>query len=169
MTFEEFKTYVKEERRKDKRSDEEFKKDIKEGNEIEVKIMQRFKEKVFKEKGVQLEIQENGCGMDGQYMNVEDVNCDADFKVNGVLVEVKFNREKCFEFHIKKAQLEKYIKNNVLILWVNGWNRFNPVFRIFSVDELIEISKRPNQVVEAWGGKIGKKIFADDYQWIDFK
>lgn len=156
--------------RKDNRTIEEFQKDIKYGNETEQKIIEKYKEKIQKEQGKTLQIVNNGCDNSGELLSEEEVTLDADYKMEDLPLEVKFNNNFCNVFHIKESQLKSYIKQKANVLWVNGYTTKTPEYKVLSLDELKFIQKN-NELVEfaGWGGKKARKIYQSDFSWKPFK
>ncbi|ACV61746.1 hypothetical protein Dtox_0841 [Desulfofarcimen acetoxidans DSM 771] len=63
-------------------------------------------------------------------MSLSKVNTKADFLVNGKPVEVKLNKHYLKIFHFKVDQLNSYLKQEAVVLWVNGYKTDNPVFTV---------------------------------------
>lgn len=156
--------------RMDVRTKDEFIHDISHSTEVESKIINAYKNQM-EEKGYVINVSDNGCDNDGSILEDDKVNTDADFNVNGKPLEVKFNKERLSEFHIKRYQLLSYIKQGASILWVNGWSTRNPRFTILKVKDLKEIYLDNSSIVEfnSWGGKKCHKIYPENYRWINLK
>lgn len=152
--------------RRDNRSIEEFAADILHGHKVEREIIDRYVEWVERTKGIVLDVQDNGIDNSGKLL--DKASSDADYKINGHPVEVKFNNRHLNVFHLKVGQLKSYIRQGATILWVNGWETDKPVFTIVTTKDLVKISKR--QVVEfaGWGGKKCYRIAAKEFSWKDF-
>lgn len=154
--------------RMDNRTPEQFKKDILEGHKIERQIIDAYVKQIEEEIGVILNVEDNGCDNSGKFL--KRATSDADFLVNGTLVEVKFNKKMLKKFHLKQNQLHSYIKQGANILWVNGWETEQPVYTVLKKHDLLFIRDGMEPIsVWVWGGKLGYKLSADEFSWKPLK
>lgn len=155
--------------RRDNRSVKQFKKDIAEGTATEAEIIRMYIEYFEEKYGLYVDVQNNGCDNSGKYLREDQINAGADFKLNGRLVEVKFNNEKLDYFHFKQSQLESYLKQGAVVLWVNGWDTKRPRFTVLRKKHLLDIKRRGKLVTfDGWGGKKCYRLYTEDYNWYSF-
>ncbi|MBA4542908.1 hypothetical protein H1164_08335 [Thermoactinomyces daqus] len=157
--------------RMDNRTPEQFKKDIFECTMIERKIVDAYANHIFNKFGIELTIKDNGTDNTGKVQ--KRVTTKADFLVNGVPLEVKFNREMQQVFRIKTYQVNSYLKQDVRILWVNGLTTKQPLFTIMKKHDLqFLVDGCEPKPFFPWGNKLVYELNADDYVWfpisIDF-
>lgn len=153
--------------RMDNRTLEEFEQDIKKAVRIEREIIERYAKWVKKNYGREIVVEDNGCDNTGRLL--EKADASADFTINSIPVEVKFNNNHLEVFHIKTYQLKSYIEQNAYILWVNGYTTNNPVFTIVSPRQLKQITKTCKVVrFKSWGGKPCYRISASMFKWLPF-
>src|SRR5690606_3062755 len=113
---------------KDWRTDKQFEEDIKKAHKVEHDIIEAFAEHLRLTYKREFIVEDNGVDNSGKVLDLKNVNTDADYKINGVLVEVKFNNRMMDEFRFKKSQLDSYLKQGAYVLWVNGWDTEEPVW-----------------------------------------
>lgn len=157
--------------RKDWRTDEEFQADIKKAHKIESDIMDAFVRHLeLTYPDSKFVVEDNGIDNSGEVLDLKDVDMRADYKVNGKLLEIKYNNNHMDEFRFKKSQLESYIEQNATVLWVNGWDKEEPVWTLMNVKDLKEIKKtRQPFKYKYWGFKLCYNIKAYNYEWSTFK
>lgn len=155
--------------RRDNRSLKQFKKDIEHGTKTEAEIIQMYAEYFEEKYALFVDVKDNGCDNSGKYLKASEINTGADYLLNGRLVEVKFNNEKLDYFHFKKQQLESYLEQGAVVLWVNGWETKRPRFTVLRRKHLLQIQRRGKLVsFEGWGGKKCYRLYAEDYNWYSF-
>jgi hypothetical protein len=152
--------------RMDFRTKEQFEKDIKDCHRIEREIINIYIRQIEEEKGIKITVTDNGCDNSGKLIKNRRVTADADFLINGIPVEVKFNKKMLKYFHLKQNQLNSYIKQGANILWVNGWETDNPVYTIMHKNDLLDIKENLNPIsIWVFGGKQGYRLLAKNYRW----
>lgn len=155
--------------REDNRSRKQFKEDIRNGTRIESEIIHMYAEYFEERYGLHVDVKDNGCDNSGKYMRDKDIDTRADFLLNDRPVEVKFNNTKLEFFHFKKQQLDSYLEQGAVILWVNGWDTKRPRFTILRRQQLLSIKKRSKLINFAgWGGKKCYRLYTEDYNWYSF-
>lgn len=155
--------------RRDHRSQAEFAEDIALGTAAEAKIIRRYARYVDDVFGIPVKVKSSGCDNSGKYLEDDDVTTAADYRLNGRLVEVKFNNEMLDAFHFKKNQLNSYLKQGAVILWVNGWKTDNPEFTILKRRHLQRIKNTAELVsFRGWGGKKCYRLHKSDFNWFRF-
>lgn len=117
--------------RLDHRTVDQFEKDIKECSNIERQIIDNYAHMFFKKHGYFPNIENNGVDNSGNLIK-RRVNSNADFIVNGELIEVKFSKKDQKKFHFKTSQLRSYIKQKAKLLFLNGYE--SPIPRYIIVD-----------------------------------
>lgn len=116
--------------RLDHRTVEQFEKDIKECSNIERQIIDNYAHMFFKKHGYFPNIENNGVDNSGNLIK-RRVNSNADFLVDGELIEVKFSKKDQKKFHFKTSQLRSYIKQGASILFINGYETDSPRYTTF--------------------------------------
>jgi len=111
--------------RKDKRTDEQFAQDILDCTSIEQKLMQLYVDDLNKRKGGGYTFAAHGVDNKGKLIKDDKkVSTKADFLVtkNGIShkIEIKFSRPNNIDFHIKRSQLESYVKQDCCIIMFMG-------------------------------------------------
>lgn len=155
--------------RLDLRTREEFERDIKIGHKIERDIITKYKSILEKEIGAPVQILDNGSDNSGGYLEHSKVTMDADFIVNGKLLEVKYIKPRVSSFHLKKAQIHSYIKQKADVLFVNGYGTSHPTYTIFNMSDLLTITEEAELVeFQVWGGKLAYKIQTQWFNWKNF-
>lgn len=153
--------------RRDNRSVEQFANDIKKSAVIERDIVHRYAKYLKEKHGIDAAIENNGCDNSGALLNDMQVNTNADFIVNGVPLEVKFNNENLKIFRLKSNQLRSYIKQGAAILWVNGYKTDNPMFTLMKLTDLDRVQKEcTEEKFFPWGGKLCFELIAEDFLWL---
>lgn len=156
--------------RKDWRTDDQFADDIKKAHKVEKDIIEAFAEHLRIKYKKEFIVEDNGIDNTGEAIDFKNVNTDADYKINGILVEVKFNNNKMDEFRFKKSQLNSYLKQEAYVLWVNGWQTDNPVWTLLEEEDLRDIKRtRKAFPYEYWGYKLCYNIKAYTYEWNKFE
>lgn len=128
--------------RYDQRSKKEFERDIKEHTSTERALFMRWLDYLQKSTGERPAFKDCGCGSDGEYLEDQDVNTNPDFAVDGYgFVEVKFSKPMLKTvFHLKKNQVDKYIKKNATVLMFNGTNDDDgPQFTMLKTEALQDV------------------------------
>lgn len=147
----------------DNRTEKEFKKDIKDGNRIERMLLERWLPTVGNPS-----YRDTGCGNDGEFLEIEDVNTDPDFYVEGIgHVEVKFCRPVPRNFHLKVSQIRQYIEHNAQLLMVLGAGCEFPKYSLISVDDLRFLLEACDHVACRQFGN--KKAIRVPAEWITWK
>lgn len=147
----------------DTRSKEQFVQEIKDGNRTERKLLERWLLTVGNPK-----YEDTGCGNDGEFLDIEDVNMEPDFKVEGVgFVEVKFCRPTPNNFHLKVSQVKRYIEQGAQLLMVLGAGKEHPKYHLITVDDLEYLLEACDHVVcRSFGNK---KAIRVPSEWITWK
>lgn len=155
--------------RYDVRTEAEFKQDIKAGHEIERDIIQTFASIIKKKTGKEAVIVDNGVDNTGDFLYQDKVTMDADYIVNGVLIEVKFIKPQVSSFHFKVAQLDSYIKQGAGVLFVNGYDTYTPTYTVMTPKQLKVIKEKVKPVqCDLWGGKLAYKLQVHWFDWENF-
>ncbi|QGG47681.1 hypothetical protein [Heliorestis convoluta] len=154
--------------RMDGRTLEQFAKDIEKAARVERDIIElyvAYYERTYNKRPV---IEDNGCDNSGQLLSRKKVSTKADFKVNGKLVEVKYNNEWLKKFRFKADQLNSYLKQDASVLWVNGYTTKTPKFTVLKTKDMetIKATKTPIPFIP-WGGKKCYELQSDDYVWTE--
>ena len=164
-------TKKKKDYRFDRRTQKQFEKDIKEGHKIERMLLDRWLDCVEKTKGKRPMVEFTGCGEDGEYLERNQVNDNADFYVDGYgLVEIKFSKPLLTEnFHLKISQVESYIRQDANILMVIGTETDTPKYVLITTDNLVFI-KGSCKIVRfyGFGGKESYRIGVSQFAWREF-
>lgn len=156
--------------RKDWRNDEEFAKDILESHVIEKQIIHMYAKHLELTLNKSVTIKDNGTDNTGKV--VDSANTNADYLVNDIPVEVKFNNDMDDEFRFKKDQLNSYVKQGAYVLWVNGWAEKDrePVFTLISPTKMKEIaSTRRAKPFQTWGYKMCYELRSYMFKWKKFR
>jgi len=154
---------IRDQYRFDTRNETEFRKDIKDGNRIERMLLERWLPTVGSPT-----YRDTGCGNDGEFLDIEDVNTDPDFYVDTIgYVEVKFCRPVPRHFHLKSSQIRQYIENNAQLLMVLGAGREFPTYTLISVDDLRFLMDACDEVICRQFGN--KKAIRVPVEWIQWK
>jgi hypothetical protein len=156
--------------RKDWRTDEQFEADIKKAHKVEHDIIEAFAKHLELTYNRKFVVEDNGIDNSGKVLDLKDVDTRADYKINGVLVEVKFNNNMMDEFRFKKSQLNSYLKQGAYVLWVNGWETDSPVWTLLDSDDLKEIKRTRQPFPYAyWGHKLCYNLKSYSFTWKRFK
>lgn len=152
--------------RMDNRTVEQFAEAIEKATKAERDIIQRYVQQFERRWGVKLKVEDNGCDNTGRLLDSRKVNTKADFLVNGIPFEVKFNNELMSKFRFKADQLESYFKQGATVLWINGYQTQSPMFTIMEREDLERI-KRECALIPfiPWGGKRCYELYSDDFDW----
>lgn len=142
------------------RTKEEFMHDIKKAHSIERDIIERIKKYYKIELDIDLTIEDNGIDNTGEYLEIEHVTTDADFKVNGELFEVKYHINDLDFFRMKYTRLISYIKQRAYIVLVNGYETDSPRFAIISPKKMYRLIKKKKQNGEIYNFRLweNKKV-----------
>lgn len=155
--------------RKDWRSDAEYANDIMVGHKTEQDIIQAYAKHLRHTQGIKVTIKNNGVDNSGKVIDAKDVTTDADFIVNGELMEVKFMNNYCKNFRFKEDQLHSYIRQGATVLFVNGWKTDRPVFTLMDTKALKDIAKHTKaQPFEGWGNKRAYFLRDSSFTWKKF-
>lgn len=156
--------------RKDWRTDEQFESDIKKAHKIEKDIIEAYAEHLRITLNKEVIVEDNGVDNSGEMLALKDVTSKADYKVNGALVEVKFNKNMMNDFRFKKGQLNSYLKQGAFILWVNGWETKEPEFALLSPFKLKDIKNtRKAFPYKYWGYKMCYELRRHSFTWNTFE
>ena len=140
-----------------------------------------FKEKEYFELFVKLiekmnfkvkNIKERGCDKDKEFgvcLYANQVNDTPDFKltINNrvILLEIKNSKYDLQEFHLKKFQIDNYVKfPSAFILWVMDCNG-NPHFTLLIPEEIVKLRVWKNP---KYGNKEVYCLEKKDYKWFKF-
>jgi hypothetical protein len=152
--------------RMDNRSVEKFAKDIEAGTKAEREIIAMYVRYYKLKYGVTLDVIDNGCDNGGQLLGREMVNTKADYILSGQPVEVKFCNNQLTRFRFKKDQLDSYLRQGAVILWVNGYTTGKPTFTILKHRDLMRIKETKSPIAFLpWGGKLCYELDADELVW----
>jgi hypothetical protein len=156
--------------RKDWRTDEQFANDIAKAHVIEKDIIEAYAEHLRITLNKEVIVEDNGVDNSGKVLDLKSVNSKADYKVNGVLVEVKYNKNMMDDFRFKKDQLDSYLRQGAYVLWVNGWETEEPEFALLSPFKLKEIKKtRRPFPYKYWGYKMCYELRRHSFKWNKFE
>jgi len=156
--------------RMDGRTVEQFAEDIAQGTRKERLIISWYVRHYEIKYGITLDVEDNGCDNSGKLLGRKQVNTDADFKLNGRPVEVKFNNKRLLRYHFKADQLSSYLKQGASVIWVNGYQTDSPVFTVLKPPELTKIKETKIPVAFLpWGGKMCYELDAHDFRWLRFE
>jgi hypothetical protein len=156
-------------RRMHGRTVEQYKQDIKQAHKDERIVIEKYAEYCKKNYGLDLVIEDNGCDNSGEFLNIDEVTSDADFIVNGKLVEVKVVRYKLTNFRLKVDSLKSYIKQKAYMLLVVGWKTDNPEFTLLKPKKMIELLKTKKVYTDRdWENKKVVKVSYNDFDWDTF-
>jgi hypothetical protein len=152
--------------RMDNRTVEQFAEAIEKATKAERDIIDRYVRQFERRFGVKLTVEDNGCDNTGKLLNYRKVNTKADFLLNGVPYEVKFNNDLMSIFRFKAEQLESYLKQGATVLWINGYHTQTPMYTIIEREDLERI-KLECAIIPfiPWGGKRCYELYADDFDW----
>lgn len=145
--------------RKDKRSLEQFKKDIIHSTIRERAILNRVLKPIYDQTGIPLIIEDNGVDNTGEF--TEEATTDADFKV-GRLIDVKYEDPNMQRFHLKVNQVQSYLKQNAVILFVMGFDTKTPKYTWIEPKDII------NNETEIFWQKKCYILRKRDYKWRDY-
>lgn len=152
----------------DHRSIDQFVEDIKIGHEKERNIMNAYKQYVYENYGIKLDVKPNGVDNSGRFIYGK-VNTQADYLVNGKPLEIKFNNKLLDFFHFKVSQLDSYIRQNANVLFVNGYETLCPVFTIMTPNHLRKVRKLKEPIYfEKWKKQV-YRLRASDYVWKELR
>jgi hypothetical protein len=160
--------------RMDFRTKEQFVQDIQKGNERERLAITLFKGFLKNQLGQEVEIQENGCDMSGEFIeDMSKVSAGADYTVgaNKLPLEVKTSTGHNTTIYLKIKQIHSYIRQGASVLYVNGIERPVPAFTFWTVEDLVEMTKSCVKVIPPNGINGGKESFQVDalnYEWLTF-
>lgn len=160
-------TNVKEWKRLSGRTYDEFKRDIKQSTIDERIIIEKYRDYCKTVHNIDIIIEDNGVDNTGEFLDVSQVRSDADFKVNGKLVEVKTIKDKLKVFRLKVASIKSYIKQNATMLLVSGWKTEEPEFTMITPKLMKHLLKTKKiEVARDWENKKIVKLTYDDFNWI---
>lgn len=158
--------------RMDGRTKEQFIEDIKRGNKREQRAVKLFGDFLFWEHGFIQPIVENGVDMSGDFIeDVNQVDASADYLVGDLPMEVKTCPNHTSVIYLKVDQVNSYIKQGASLLFVNGIDRKEPAFTLFTVEDLkkfeeLYYAENPPRGIN--GGKRSYKMFTRDIQFLTF-
>lgn len=156
--------------RMDNRSVEQFAEAIEKATKAERDIIERYVRQFERKWGVKLKVEDNGCDNTGKLLSSRKVNTKADFLVDGVPVEVKFNNDHLPKFRFKAEQLDSYMKQGASVLWINGYQTQNPMYTIMEREDMKRIKAECDLIpFIPWGGKRCYELYADDFNWISLE
>jgi hypothetical protein len=156
--------------RKDWRSDKQFEDDIKKAHVIEKDIIEAYATHLRITTGKEIVVEDNGVDNTGKVLEFSKVDTRADYRVNGILVEVKFNNNMMEDFRFKKSQLDSYIKQGAYVLWVNGWRTEQPEFTLLSPEKMKELKQTRRAFPYAyWGYKMCYELRRHSFKWQKFQ
>lgn len=152
----------------DCRTEEQFIEDVKRGTERERLAISLFQGFLEKELGVEVVVEDNGVDMTGNFIHDERmVTAGADFKVNGLPLEVKTSKNHLMKILLKKSQVRSYIHQNASLLFVSGIGSDQLAFTFFTVEDLKRIQKTAK--IEQPEGRLGgKTCFAVETSELQF-
>jgi len=156
--------------RKDWRTDEEYANDIAYGHKVEKDIIEAYAKHLRNKYNMEVVVEDNGVDNSGEVIDADKVSTDADFRLNGILVEVKFMNNMCNEFRFKESQLHSYLKQGAVVLFVNGWTTDNPEFTVMKSDKLNWIKDGfKAKPFKSWGYKHCYFLKKYHFQWHKFE
>ena len=157
---------IKEWKRLSGRTYEQFKKDIKQSTLDERVIIEKYKCYCKRKYNIDITIEDNDIDNTGEFLEVSKVRSDADFIVNGKLVEVKTIKNKLDSFRLKVASIKSYIKQNATMLLVSGWKTDNPEFTMITPRLMKNLLKTKTvTVARDWENKKIIRLSYDDFKW----
>lgn len=110
----------------------------------------------------------NGCGLNGEYLEDDQVTSDADYLVDGYgPFETKYSGPMITTyFHLKVSNVNSYLKQKATILMINGANTESPEYTIITTKLLKDIANTCSIVPFAgFGGKNAYKISVQKFEW----
>jgi hypothetical protein len=148
------------------RTYEQFMADIKQASHDERAIIELYAIYVKETFGIELVIEDNGCDNTGGFLEIDEVNKNADFIVNGMLVEVKTIEKKYSSFRLRLYAINAYIEQKASMLLVYGWKTENPLFTIVT-PKVMKRWVRTKMVFLAkdWENKQVMKFSPDEFNW----
>lgn len=156
--------------RKDWRTDEQFARDILDGVKAEREIVDQYATHLLVKYGMASEIIDNGTDNSGKVVDSKLATMDADFIMNGVPLEVKYINDHVQEFRFKADQARAYVKQQALVLLVNGWRTDQPEFAVIQWQELQKLMKTRNpKPFEPWGYKLCYFLKKYHFSWHFFE
>lgn len=156
----------------DVRDKKTFQKDIKKWHRIENHIAAVFEKRLTDSFGVPFSVEPNGCGMDGEYLEDNEVTTEPDFIIaaDGVKkripLEIKASDGHLKVFHIKVDQVRSYLDYdaNMIMLMVRGTETDQPVFTIMRPSMFVAHSF-PVVRFATWGNKKCYRLYATQFHW----
>lgn len=158
--------------RLDGRTVDQFKEDVKRGTKREKEAIDLFEDFLYWEHGWIEPILENGVDMSGDFIeDVSKVTAQADFIVGGMPLEVKTCPNHTRVIYIKVNQVKSYIKQGASLLFVNGIDRRDPAFTLWTCEDLKRFEStcpkvRPPQGI--CGGKLCYKFNVNEVPFLTF-
>lgn len=142
--------------------------DIKQASHDERVIIELYADFVKRKHGRDLVIEDNGCDNTGEFLEIDQVNKNADFIVNGHLVEVKTIEQKLSTFRLRLYAIEAYIKQKASMLLVYGWKTDNPEFTMVTPTMMRNwLRSKPISIARDWENKKVMKFSRDEFVWLD--
>lgn len=158
--------------RMDGRTKEQFIEDIKRGNEREQLAIKMFGDYLYWEHGWIDPIVENGVDMSGDFIeDVSKVDARADFDMSGLPLEVKTCPNHTMVIYLKVDQVDSYIRQGASLLFVNGLERKNPCFTLWSCEDMKAFKEKYKKVSpprKINGGKLSYEITTLEIPFLTF-
>jgi len=157
-------------KRFDRRTKEEFKKDIRKGAKEQSIIINSWLLSVDKDGNRELLVKDNGIDNSGNFINSPHrVTCDPDYYVEGYgLIEVQYSNTWCKKyFHIKRNKILACIRQDAIILMVNGWGDDHPKCTLITPGQCRVIAARLDLV--NWFGGGNKESYRVPLKYFDWK
>lgn len=160
--------------RMDNRSPEQFAKEIKERTAQERLLMLKYVDSLnTKGKGLYT-FRDHGVDNSGDFIEKEsDVTCAADFLLLTPehmehKIEIKFSLPNHLKFHLKIAQIKRYIEDDVcIIMFMNAFGK-NERYCILTPAELQVYHDTLEHIrYFPWGNKLCICIMTDNIKWIE--
>ncbi len=161
--------------RMDNRTEKEFKKDIKRSHKTELDIAVRMALLDFQTTGKWPEIKPNGSDMSGKFISDENkVTGAPDYLIGDRLVEITRADTFCRKvFHEKVAKVNKCIKVNSSLVFVNGFEAFEePQFIELTPEQIKQFTHQASVAHGTTGhptktGFISKDSYRYEISWFD--
>lgn len=157
----------------DTRTEKEFAGYIKEMHKKELEIAIRYCIYLFNKTGVWPELIPTGTDFTGEIRS--KASSIPDFSIDGIYIEVTQSAKFCLNiFHEKKTKIKNCIKNDSIMLFVNGFDTDDPVFTEMTSDILKTMTNKSiskygeNVMLMTKRGPVNKPVYRYDIGWFSF-
>ena len=158
--------------RYDGRSEDQFKCDIKSRTQEERRLFLLWLDLIERNSGKRPQYTDTGCGQSGELLTDKEVSMDPDFNVEGYgKIEVKFSKPLLDKFfHLKASQIKSYIRDEAIILMINGADEAIPQYTMLKTDALKDIAETCKVIPwTGFGSKMSYKIPVSKFVWRPLK